>query len=72
MQKCDIFVAFKNFKALVEKKSSCIIQFLRFDRGGQFTFKKFKTVKFFNKKQKLITFFSQRLQKIIEHSLESY
>jgi len=40
-QKSETFVAFKNFKALVEKESGYVIKALRFDRGGKFTSKEF-------------------------------
>ena len=40
-QKSEVFVAFKNIKALVEKESGYEIKALRFDRGGEFTSKEF-------------------------------
>ncbi|KHN28513.1 Retrovirus-related Pol polyprotein from transposon TNT 1-94, partial [Glycine soja] len=40
-QKSEAFVAFKNFKALVEKESGYVIKALRSDRGGEFTSKEF-------------------------------
>ena len=40
-QKSEAFIAFKNFKALVEKESGYEIKSLRFDRGGKFTSKEF-------------------------------
>ena len=40
-KKSEVFVAFKNFKALVEKKSGYEIKALRSDRGGEFTSKEF-------------------------------
>ncbi|XP_070009600.1 uncharacterized protein [Nicotiana sylvestris] len=38
---CGTFVAFKNFKVLVEKEIGYEIKALRFDRGGEFTSKEF-------------------------------
>jgi transposase InsO family protein len=35
--KSSVFDVFKRFKALVERESSCLIQCLRTDRGGEFT-----------------------------------
>ena len=40
-QKSKVFVAFKNFKAIVEKENGYEIKFLRSDRGGEFTSKEF-------------------------------
>ena len=40
-QKLEAFVAFKNFKALVEKESGYEIKSLRSDRGGEFISKEF-------------------------------
>ena len=40
-QKSEAFVAFKNFKALVEKKSGYEIKSLRSDKGDEFTSKEF-------------------------------
>jgi hypothetical protein len=36
-EKSEAFEIFKNFKALVEKESGCIIQCLRSDMGGEYT-----------------------------------
>ncbi|GAU15733.1 hypothetical protein TSUD_235460 [Trifolium subterraneum] len=36
-EKSEAFETFKNFKALVEIESGCVIQMLRTDRGGEFT-----------------------------------
>jgi transposase InsO family protein len=40
-EKSNAFETFKKFKALVEKESSCLIQCLRTDRGGEFTSNEF-------------------------------
>ena len=40
-QKSEAFVAFKNFKSLVEKESGYEIKSLRSNRGGEFTSKEF-------------------------------
>ncbi|GAU43961.1 hypothetical protein TSUD_283880 [Trifolium subterraneum] len=36
-EKSEAFETFRNFKAMVELKSGCVIQMLRTDRGGEFT-----------------------------------
>ncbi|KAK2989501.1 hypothetical protein RJ640_019600 [Escallonia rubra] len=41
-QKAEVFSTFKRFMALVEKQNGYQIKAMRFDRGGEFTSKKFK------------------------------
>ena len=36
-KKADVFNVFKQFKAMVEKKTDKSIKFLRIDNGGEFT-----------------------------------